>query len=74
MPNQRIQYGGPTVFEGTFMGAAAVGGLHTVAHHQAHAAPAVGGHNVQLDADDILGTISTTYNHGQEPVFEAQER
>ena len=71
MPNQRIQYGGPTVFEGTFRGDDEVSGLNTVVHHQAHAAPAAGGHNVQLDADDILGTIKTTYDHGQERIFEA---
>ena len=60
MPNQRIQFGGPTLFEGTFRGDDEVTGLSADAHGVAHAAPADGGHNVQLDGN-IQGTLEVLH-------------
>ena len=60
MPNVRVNYGGPTVFEGFFLGDDDAG-LSTVEHHVAHAQPEQGGHDVQLDASNIHGTIIATH-------------
>ena len=61
MPNVRVQYGGPTVFEGTFLGDDVATGISQAQHHVAHAPEAAGGHDVQLDASDIRGTIKVTH-------------
>ena len=61
MPNVRVQYGGPTVFEGTFLGDDVATGISQAQHHVAHGPEAAGGHDVQLDASDIRGTIKVTH-------------
>ena len=64
MPNQRVQFGGPTIFEGTFLGDDAT--LSVVEHHGAHAPLDQGGHAVQMDASDIHGTIVVTHDPDEE--------
>ena len=59
MPNQRVQYGGPTVFEGTFLGDDVA--LSVVEHHVAHALPEHGGHDIAMDASDLHGPIVVTH-------------
>jgi len=63
MPNQRVQFGGPTVFEGIFLGNDT--GFSTPEHHEAHAPAEAGGHDVQIDASDIHGPIGVTHNNAE---------
>ena len=65
MPNHRIQYGGPTVFAGTFRGDDE-GAFSTGEHHEAHAVVAAGGHAVEMDAGNVTGTIVVSHASTQD--------
>ncbi len=65
MPNQRVQYGGPTLVAGTFRGdddVLATGLLGVTQHEAVH----VDGGLVQIDAHNLEGTVVITHDFGQQ--------
>ena len=71
MPDQRVHYGGPTVFAGRFREDDTHTQFPTTTHHDAvH----VDGGAIQLDANNVDGTILVTHELGVQDILRAKQK